>query len=170
MLAQPANQERQPPVVEMTSETFPANYKQAATEAANRAEATALLIRCGYRVYRPEADIEGEDLVLRLPSGELTGVQLKSRPLVDWPRYGGRKLWMLFPDRAFTPDAPRSWFLIPHDEFFAWVEARHKPAAGWAGHWSYPHVSKALRAFLASYEVRPEAEPTLTIDGAENSN
>jgi hypothetical protein len=31
-------------------------------EAANRAEATALLIRAGYRVYRPEADGYGEDL------------------------------------------------------------------------------------------------------------
>ena len=32
-------------------------------EAANRAEATAILIRGGYRVYRPEADVSGEDLV-----------------------------------------------------------------------------------------------------------
>jgi hypothetical protein len=32
-------------------------------EAANRAEATALLIRAGYRVYRPEADCYGEDLI-----------------------------------------------------------------------------------------------------------
>jgi hypothetical protein len=28
-------------------------------EAANRAEATAILIRHGYRVYRPEADVSG---------------------------------------------------------------------------------------------------------------
>lgn len=48
-------------------------------EAANRAEATALLIRDGYRVYRPEADCYGEDLILRTPSGELRAVQLKSR-------------------------------------------------------------------------------------------
>ena len=33
-------------------------------EAANRAEATALLIRADYRVYRPEADCYGEDLVV----------------------------------------------------------------------------------------------------------
>ena len=31
-------------------------------EAANRAEAMVLLIRAGYRVYRPEADAYGEDL------------------------------------------------------------------------------------------------------------
>jgi hypothetical protein len=40
-----------------------ANIKLTANEieAANRAEATALLIRVGYRVYRPEADCYGED-------------------------------------------------------------------------------------------------------------
>ena len=32
-------------------------------EAANRAEVTAILIRAGYRVYRPDADVSGEDLV-----------------------------------------------------------------------------------------------------------
>jgi hypothetical protein len=57
-------------------------------EAANRAEVTALLIRSGYRVYRPEADVHGEDLVLRAPpsddlrQGDLRAVQLKGRPTV----------------------------------------------------------------------------------------
>jgi hypothetical protein len=68
---------------ELIGENRMDRFSQAVTEAANRAEATALLIRCGYRVYRPEADIEGEDPVLRLQSGALHGVQLKSRPLVD---------------------------------------------------------------------------------------
>lgn len=134
-------------------------FSQAVTEAANRAEATALLIRCGYRVYRPEADVEGEDLVLRLQSGALHGVQLKSRPLVDWKRYARRGLWMLFPDRSYTPHKPRLWFLVPHDMFFDWVKARHGHSPGWADHWSYPHVGKDLRAFLTGYEVRPPAEP-----------
>lgn len=52
-------------------------------EAANRAEVTALLIPEGYRVYRPEADSHGEDLILRTPRGALRAVQLKSRPAVD---------------------------------------------------------------------------------------
>ena len=67
-------------------------------EAANRAEVTALLIRAGYRVYRPEADCYGEDLILRALHGELRAVQLKSRPTVDWKRYGGKSLWMMFPN------------------------------------------------------------------------
>lgn len=53
----------------MVGDEPPLRFEQAATEAANRAEVTALLIRYGYRVYRPEADIEGEVLVLRLPLG-----------------------------------------------------------------------------------------------------
>lgn len=58
-------------------------------EAANRAEATALLIRAGYRVYRPEADCYGEDLVVRTPSGGLLPVQLKSRPTGTEPARSG---------------------------------------------------------------------------------
>ncbi|PJI55524.1 hypothetical protein CTI14_03975 [Methylobacterium radiotolerans] len=77
-------------------------FDQAAIEAANRAEVTALLIRCGFRVYRPEADIEGEDLVLRLPDGTLGAAQLKPRVYVDQPRYGGLDLRMLFPIGPFT--------------------------------------------------------------------
>jgi len=64
----------------------------AVTEAANCAEVTALLIRCGYRVYRSEADIDGEDMVVRTPGGALRCVQLKGRPYVEWKRYGSRDL------------------------------------------------------------------------------
>jgi len=71
-------------------------------EAANCAEVTAILIRAGYRVYRPEADVSGEDLVIRIPEGELRSVQMKGRPLVHWKLYGGKRhggndMWMLFP-------------------------------------------------------------------------
>lgn len=86
-------------------------------EAANRAEATSLLIRAGYRVYRPEADVTGEDLVVRTPDGSLRTVQLKGRPTVEWARYGGRQIWMLFPDPA-GPIPGRNWFLIDHDAFY----------------------------------------------------
>jgi hypothetical protein len=74
-----------------TSSTLTSNE----VEAANRSEATALLIRAGYRVYRPEADCYGEDLVVRTPSGDLFPAQLKSRPTADQNRYGGGPIWML---------------------------------------------------------------------------
>ena len=138
----------------MSSEpTKKPRFQQARTEAANRAEATALLIRCDYRVYRPEADIEGEDLVVRTPIGDLFGVQLKGRPVVDWRRYGDRGLLMLFPSRPYNPTAPRTWFLIPHDDFYAWVLERHGHAKGWTEAWSYPSISKHLAEFLAPHAI-----------------
>lgn len=85
-----------------TAAPSPRRLTSAEIEAANRAEATALLIRAGYRVYRPEADVSGEDLIIRTPTGMLRPVQLKGRPSVEWARYGGQGLWMLFPD----PDGP----------------------------------------------------------------
>jgi hypothetical protein len=101
-----------------------------AIEAANRAEVTAILIRAGYRVYRPEADVSGEDLVIRIPDGELRSVQMKARPLVHWKLYGGKDMWMLFPDP--TGDIPgRPWFFIKHDELFNWFkEAPWNNSAG----------------------------------------
>ena len=101
-------------------------------ETANRAEATAILIRAGYRVYRPEADVHGEDLVIRSPEGALRSVQMKGRPAVEWKRYGGKTIWMLFPDPQ-GPQPGRPWFLVEHDEFFQWVKARHGTAQGMDG-------------------------------------
>ena len=138
----------------------PARPNTRLIEAANRAEATALLIRTGYRVYRPEADVEGEDLVVLEPeSHELRGVQLKGRAQVDWRRYGGRRLWLLFPSTTFRPLIQRRWYLIPHDELFAWVKNRHGGAPKWNGSWSYPKLGEDLRKFLAIWEIRPPGEP-----------
>ena len=134
-------------------------FDQAVTEAANRAEATALLIRCGFRVYRPEADIDGEDLVLRLSNGMLGAAQLKSRVYVYGPRYGGLGLHMLFPVGPFTPTAPRPWFLVPHDPLFLEVERRHGGTPKWTGRWHAARPGPGLREFLAPYQIRPAAEP-----------
>jgi hypothetical protein len=122
-------------------------------EAANRAEATALLIRAGYRVYRPEADCYDEDLILRTPNGELRAIQLKGRPAVDWNRYGkGQSLWMLFPDPKST-GLGRKWFLVPHDQLYEWVKGRHGHAPKWNEAWSYPTVSRELGRFLEKFGV-----------------
>ncbi len=129
----------------------------AITEAANRAEVTALLIRCGYRVYRSEADIDGEDMVVMAPGGHLRRVQLKGRPYVERKRYGGRDLWMLFPSAPWRPDVTRTWFFVPHDAFFAWVKARHGHTPKWGDVWHYPSVGKDLAAYLAEWAVKPPA-------------
>lgn len=69
------------------------------TEAQNLAEITALLLSQDYMVYRPEADIDGVDIVLKKPDGELIKCQLKGRCHVETKKYGGKKLWMLFPKK-----------------------------------------------------------------------
>ncbi len=130
-------------------------------EAANRAEATALLIRAGYRVYRPEADAYGEDLILRDPTGELRAVQLKARPLVDWSRYGGKNIWMLFPDPKGTIPG-RDWFLIMHDTLFENMLQEHGGTESMAKKaWSDATISKRLRTFLANYQL-PHSMPAPT--------
>jgi putative addiction module component (TIGR02574 family) len=124
-------------------------------EAANRAEATAILINAGYRVYRPEADVEGEDLVLLDPkSGELERVQLKSRPGVDLKRYGSRKIWMLFPDPTKAPMSGREWFLVPHDALFKWVREHHGHTEKWDDRWSFHTISRHLRLYLEPHIIR----------------
>ncbi len=129
-------------------------------EAANRAEASALLIRCGYRVYRPEADTEGEDLILRTPVGDLIAVQLKGRITVDWNRYGSLpRIWMLFPDGPLQPARRREWYLVRHSELFDWMKRRHGHAPKWNGMWNSGAMSKFDREFLTDHRVRPPAAP-----------
>ena len=132
-------------------------------EAANRAEVTAILIRAGFRVYRPEADVSGEDLVIRIPDGELRSVQMKARPLVHWKLYGGKDMWMLFPDPAgVIPGRP--WFFIKHDDLFNWYKQRHGAAPGWVqrhkagkAEWSEKGLGVELRKFLQPFMLRTTA-------------
>jgi hypothetical protein len=120
-------------------------------EAANRAEVTALLIRAGYRVYRPEADCYGEDLILRDREGTLHAVQLKSRPTVDPARYGGdRRMLMLFPDPEATGEW--KWFLVPHDDLCNRLK-EHGDSFRKDDTWSTAHISKSLSEFLKSFRL-----------------
>jgi len=129
-------------------------------EAANRAEVTALLMRSGYRVYRPEADTEGEDLILRTPDGLLIPVQQKGRVHVERGRYAGRGIWMLFPSAPFQPDRRRDWFLVEHDRLFAYLEQHHGQAPSWVhGKWTIRTPAQHLRAFLDPFTIRAAGEP-----------
>jgi hypothetical protein len=125
-------------------------------ESANRSEVTALLIRCGYRVYRPEADTRGEDLVVRTSAGDLISVQLKSRLTVDLHRYGGAlEIWMLFPDGPFTAGRQREWFLVPHRFLFDHLQRRHGKTPKWNDTWSKASPSKEERALLKKFRIHP---------------
>jgi hypothetical protein len=79
---------------------------------------------------------------------------MKSRPTVSSGKYGGRKIWMLFPNPdGATPG--RTWFLIRHDELFAWWKERRAP--DWDGTWHVGHVSADLGEFLKPFALRPAA-------------
>lgn len=134
----------------------PLRLRSNEVEAANRAEATALLIRAGYRIYRPEADCDGEDLVVRTPAGKLRVAQLKSRPTVDKGRYWGRAIWMLFPDPTGGPG--RAWYLAPHDRLYRWFKRRSGQAPKWDGRWHTPRLSGELSSFLRRYRLRERRE------------
>ncbi|MEM7779254.1 MAG: hypothetical protein AAF697_02555 [Pseudomonadota bacterium] len=123
-------------------------------EAANRGEVSALLIRLGYQVYRPEADVDGIDLVLRQPFGELIDVQLKSRLTVNKPLYGERNIWMLFPDRPWDANIVRRWFLIPHDKLFGIIKERHGHAAKWDETWSAAKPARAILPLLEPHRLK----------------
>jgi hypothetical protein len=83
---------------------------------------------------------------------EPLAVQLKPRPTVDWGRYGGQSLWLLFPNPSESR-CVRKWFLVPHDEFYQWVKKRHGHAPKWSDAWSYPTISKDLGRFLGRFAV-----------------
>jgi len=136
-------------------------------EAANRAEVTALLIRCGYRVYRPEADVHGEDLILRRPDGALLPTQLKGRLYVDGERYGRGEpaVWMLFPECPHKHGDRREWFLVPHNTLFDWLEKRHGHTASWP-QWGTRSISVEQRQFLESYRVVAPVHMQSSVSGS----
>ena len=124
------------------------------TEAANRGEATSLLIRAGWRVYRPEADVHGEDLVLRCPEGRLLAVQQKGCPEVDRKKYAGKDLWLLFPDPKSIPGR-RPWYLLPHDVLLKYFADRHPGTGSIAkGIWTETVMVSHLQGFLDEKAVR----------------
>ena len=122
-------------------------------EAANRAEVTVLLIRAGYRLYRPEADTEGEDLVVRTARGKLLAVQLKSRMTVNQEKYGSKSLWMLFPEGPFKNDVRRKWFLVPHDKLYEVLKRKHGKAPAFVSGWSAANVPKDVGKALAKFKI-----------------
>lgn len=110
-------------------------------EPANRAEITALLISGGYRVYRPEADIDGEDLILCTPAGRLVRAKQKPCRSVDHVRNEKRDLWMLFPDVSGRVPG-RAWSPVGHE-----ILLNSFPTLRQKGLWSEPAVFSDLRQF-----------------------
>ena len=86
------------------------------TEAINLNEVTSILLNKGFMLYRPEVDFDGVDFLLKTPLGFIQKCQLKSRAYVEWNRYGGKDIFMVFPGKGDVGN--RDWYLIPHDKLF----------------------------------------------------
>ena len=125
-------------------------------EAANRAEVSALLIRGGYRVFTPEADFEGVDLLLQDPDGGLRKTQMKARPTCDG-KYRGKDIWMLFPAPGEVT-FERDRFLIRYDNVYKEFKRRYKPAKDLVGR-SLSTMPKWLKDFLDKAHSTPR-KPT----------
>jgi hypothetical protein len=78
--------------------------------------------------------------------------------LVNWQRYGGRNLWMLFPSQPFQAGKARQWYLVPHDMLYQWQHERHGHASSWKGAWSSRSISKQVATLLRRYEVKLASE------------
>ena len=129
-------------------------------EAANRCEATTILIRHGYQIYSAMIDVNGEDIAVRTPDGELLSVQQKSRVVVDKKRYSGK--WLLFPGQGMP--FQRKWYLVEHDKVWEWMFKKHGNATCWGTRnrdWS-AEVSRDFAEYFSAH--------SLTIDNARFRN
>jgi hypothetical protein len=131
-------------------------YNGAIIEAANRAEVTALLIRCGYQVYRPESDINGEDLVVKSKKGKMRAVQLKGRLTIDESKYLNKNIWMLFPSQVYKFGVKREWFLIPHDILCNYIHDHYTVRS--KGRWGCPKVPRDALPFLLRWHLDPDTD------------
>lgn len=123
-------------------------------EAANRHELTAILIFAFCHVLTLHADINGVDIVIHTPEGEVRNTQIKARPTIEWERYGGRSIWMAFPDpQGEKIVGKRLWFHVKHDllvDFFNQDGGKR----GLDKEYSRSEISKKLLEFLQPYILK----------------
>jgi hypothetical protein len=122
-------------------------------EAFNFQKVSAVLADYGFVTIRLASDWRGADFIAQhLDGTTFLKVQLKGRCTFD-KKYIGRELHLCFP----TGDA---WFLYPHDELLSQVLAETGIAEtdSWKaqGGYSFPRVSKKLRALLDPYGLAVE--------------
>jgi len=125
-------------------------------EASNRAEICSLLLGRGYMVYHPEADVDGIDFLIATTNGLLQKCQLKSRALVQWKKYGGKNIYMVFP--GIGEPMQREWYVVPHDKLFHTLKEIHGSAPKWdhpvyGEYWHAP-VSKKLAEILSPFAIK----------------
>lgn len=128
-------------------------------EASNRAEVSALLLGRGFMLYRPEADAEGIDFLVRTPEGKFLKCQLKGRAYIEKKKYGDRDICMVFPGKGGAFE--REWYLVPHDTLYLILKGKHGSAPQWLhpiyGEYWHTPVSAELANQLTQYAIKSPA-------------
>jgi hypothetical protein len=124
-------------------------------EAQNLNEVSTILLKKGFMLYRPEADVDGVDFIIQTPENNFLKCQLKSRAYVLWNKYGNKNIYMVFPEHGDSFN--REWYLIPHDTLFQILKSLHGDAPNWnhsefGEYWHTP-VSKKLANDLKSFAI-----------------
>jgi hypothetical protein len=124
-------------------------------EAFNFQKVSAVLAAYGFTTVRLTADWRGADFIAQHFDGiTFLRVQLKGRCTFD-KKYIGRDLHMCFPSGDH-------WFLYPHDEVLdkALAETSIGGTDSWKtdGGYSFPAVTKKLKALLELYRLNAEED------------
>ena len=132
----------------------------ALVEVVNLAEITLILTKLGGLVFRPEADIEGVDFLVKSPRGEFFSCQLKSKCVVEKRKYGGRNIWMVFPGKG--KPMKRDWYFIEHDLLFDHLKKKHGSATKWRhatrGEYWVKNVTNELAAELETRRIHSHTD------------
>jgi hypothetical protein len=129
------------------------SLKSRQQEAFNFQKVSAVLADYGFTTIRLTSDWRGADFIAQHFDGTtFLKVQLKGRCTLD-KKYRNRGLYLCFP----IGDV---WFLYPHDELLSEVLAKTTVGRtkSWKsqGAYSFPRVSKRLRALLDPYRLEAE--------------
>jgi hypothetical protein len=116
----------------------------------NFLKVSSLLADYGFVTMRLSDDWQGADFIAQHVDGEtFLKVQLKSR-LSFGEKYRGKNLYIAF-------SCEGNWSLYPHDELLAQVLAATGVAAtlswGERGGYSFPGLSRQMRALLEQYKI-----------------
>jgi hypothetical protein len=120
-------------------------------ESFNYQKISGVLADYGFVTIRLSDDWKGADFLAQHIQGQTLRVQLKSR-LAIHKKYQGKDLWICF---RYVND----WYLFPHDEVLERIltDTNVPNTKSWknTGGYTVPHLSKQLRAILASYRLSP---------------
>jgi len=128
-------------------------------KAFNFQKVSGVLADFGFTTIRLTDDWQGADFIAHHIDGQqFLRVQLKGRCTIA-KKYCGKSISICFKQNEI-------WYLVPHDEFFAWVSVNMKVVISdsWIsnGEYSFPCLSAVLKAHLEQYKLLVDDLPMMT--------